>query len=309
VSELGQEPRAAARSLALPAVPSLLLAAVSIQGGAALAKSLFPLLGPATVTSLRVGFAALILCLIWRPRLRQVGRAGWKTLLPYGVTLGVMNLTYYLALERTPLALAVTLEFIGPLAVAVLNSRRALDFLWVGLATLGLLLIVPWPGQVSGLDPIGVALSLAAGVCWGVYIWAGQRVAQVFAGPQSVALGMGIAAAVALPFGAVLGTTHPGGPLGAWSLLTPGAVFTMLGVAVLSSALPYSLEMGALRTLPARVFGVLMSLEPAVAAVIGLVFLHEALSAAQWVAIACVMAASVGVTQGAGKKAVAPVEV
>lgn len=315
VSELGQKPRTpAARPFALPPVPSLLLAAVSIQGGAALAKSLFPLLGPATVTSLRVGFAALILCLIWRPRLNQVSRAGWKTLLPYGVTLGVMNLTYYLALERIPLALAVTLEFVGPLAVAVLNSRRALDFLWVGLATLGLLLIVPWPGQATGvqgggLDPVGVALSLAAGVCWGVYIWAGQRVAQVFAGPQSVALGMGIAAAVILPFGVVLGALHPGGPGGAWSLLTPGAVFTMMGVAVLSSALPYSLEMGALRTLPARVFGVLMSLEPAVAAVIGLVFLHESLSVPQWVAIACVMAASVGVTQGAGKKAVAPVEV
>ncbi|WP_424952263.1 EamA family transporter [Deinococcus sp.] len=290
-----------------PPIPSLLLAAVSIQGGAALAKSLFPLLGPPAVTGLRVTFAALILVLIWRPDLRGVSRAAWRTLLPYGVSLGLMNLAYYLALERIPLGLTVTLEFVGPLAVAVLASKRTADFLWVALAALGLLLIVPWPGRSAGLDPLGVGLALFAGACWGVYIWAGQRVARVFAGPQGVALGMGVAALVALPFGVILGAQH--GASGAWAQLSPGVLLTALGVAILSSALPYSLEMGALRALPARVFGVLMSLEPAVAAVIGLLFLHEGLSVPQWVAIACVMGASVGVTLGAGTRAVPPVEV
>jgi inner membrane transporter RhtA len=281
-----------------------MLAAVSIQGGAALAKTLFPVLGPPAVTSLRVLFAALILGLIWRPDLRRISRATWITLLPYGVSLGLMNLAYYLALERIPLGLTVTLEFVGPLTVAVLASRRASDFLWVGLAALGIVLIVPWPGQAAGLDPLGIALALFAGACWGIYIWAGQRVAKVFAGPQGVALGMGIAALTTLPFGLVLGAQH-----GAWTHLTPLILLISLGVAVLSSALPYSLEMGALRALPARVFGVLMSLEPAVAGVIGLIFLREHLSLIQWTAIACVMAASVGVTQGAGGKREPPLEV
>ncbi|WP_407538958.1 DMT family transporter [Deinococcus radiomollis] len=299
--------RPAVHTPSLPPVPSLLLAAVSIQGGAALAKSLFPLLGPSAVTSLRVLFAALILWAVWRPDVRRVSRAGWLVLLPYGLTLGLMNLAYYLALERIPLALAVTLEFVGPLSVAVLSSRRAADFVWVGLAALGLLLIVPWPGRAEALDPLGVGLALFAGVCWGVYIWAGQRVARVFAGPQSVAFGMGIAALVALPLGAVLSSLEVSG--GGWTHLTPLALLTVLGVAALSSALPYSLEMGALRTLPARVFGVLMSLEPAVAALIGMVFLKEHLSLVQWLAVACVMAASVGVTLGAGNRAAPPVEV
>ena len=299
----------ASSSPVLPPVPALLLAAISIQGGAALAKSLFPLLGPPAVTSLRVTFAALILALVFRPDWRSLNRADWRRLMPYGVSLGVMNLTYYLALERIPLALAVTLEFVGPLAVAVLASRRAADFLWVGLAALGLLLIVPWPGQATGLDPVGIVLALVAGVCWGLYIWSGQRVAQAFAGPGAVALGMGIAALVTLPFGVVMGVQHGPSPYGAWSQLTPVIVLTMLGVAVLSSALPYSLEMSALRTLPARVFGVLMSLEPAVAAVLGMLLLNEHLTPLQWLAIACVMAASVGVTLGSGREAVPPVEV
>ncbi|MGY2892390.1 EamA family transporter [Deinococcus sp. UYEF24] len=296
----------AIRPSTLPPVPSLLLAAVSIQGGAALAKSLFPLLGPSAVTSLRVLFAAMILWAVWRPDVRKVSRAGWKVLLPYGVALGLMNLAYYLALERIPLALAVTLEFVGPLAVAVLSSRRAADFAWVGLAALGLLLIVPWPGRAGALDPVGVALALFAGVCWGTYIWAGQRVARVFEGPKSVAFGMGIAALVALPLGLMLSGVER---QGSWAHLTPLALLTVLGVAALSSALPYSLEMGALRVLPARVFGVLMSLEPAVAALIGMVFLSESLTLVQWLAVACVMAASVGVTLGAGKKAAPPIEV
>ena len=284
-------------ALRLPPVPALLLAAVSIQGGAALAKTLFVPLGPPAVTALRVLLACAVLLLMWRPRLAAVSRAGWLALLPYGVSLGLMNLSYYLALERIPLALAVTLEFVGPLGVALLASRRALDFVWAALAAAGLLCIVPWPGAAARLDPVGMLLALAAGVCWGLYIWAGGRVARVFAGPQGVALGMGIAALTTLPFGLVLGTRH-----GAWQHLSVPLLLTALGVALLSSALPYSLEMAALRALPARVFGILMSLEPAVAAVIGMLFLNEQLHGLQWVAIACVMAASAGVTlTGSGK--------
>ncbi|MFC4453211.1 DMT family transporter [Deinococcus sonorensis] len=292
------------RSLTLPPVPSLLLAAVSIQGGAALAKTLFPLLGPMAVTSLRVLFAALILGVVWRPRLQHLHRTHWRALLPYGVALGLMNLSYYLALQRIPLGLTVTLEFVGPLGVAVLSSRRAQDFAWVALAAAGLLLIVPWPGHTSGLDLLGVLLALFAGVCWAGYILAGQRVAQRFPGPQGVAVGMGLAALVTLPFGLVSGSAS-----GAWSHLSLGVLATAVGVAVLSSALPYSLEMGALRVLPARVFGVLMSLEPALAAVIGLVFLGEQLRGLQWVAIVCVMAASAGVTLSARPSTPPPVEV
>ena len=187
----------------LSPVPVLLFSAISIQAGAALAKDLFPALGPAGTTGLRVSLAALLLLLLFRPPLRSVSRAHWAALVPYGLSLGLMNLTFYLALARIPLGLAVTLEFVGPLGVALLGSRRLVDLAWVALAAFGILLIAPWGGGADALDPVGMALALAAGACWGAYILLGARVSHSFASEaHGVALGMGVAALAVLPFAA-----------------------------------------------------------------------------------------------------------
>jgi inner membrane transporter RhtA len=275
----------------------VLLAILSVQGGAAIAKGLFPALGPAGTTGIRIALSALVLLAVFRPRLRGLTGEQWRAVVPYGVALGVMNLTFYLALARIPLGLAVTLEFVGPLLVAVFGSRRALDFVWVALAGAGIALIAPWGGR-GGLDGLGVLLALVAGACWGAYILLGGRVSRVFGGADGVATGMLFAALAVLPF--ALASGH-------WGALTPGVFAAGLGVALLSSALPYSLEMIALRALPARTFGILMSLEPAVAALCGLLFLNEHLSVPQWVAVAFVIAASAGATLTA-RRATAPVE-
>jgi len=276
------------RSFTLPALPAVLLAILSVQGGAALAKGVFPVLGPAGTSGLRVGLAALMLLGLYRPALGQLRAAQWRVLVPYGVALGVMNLLFYLALARIPLGLAVTLEFLGPLAVAIAGSRRWSDFLWVVLAGAGIALIAPWSG--SGPDALGMLLAVLAGGCWGVYILLGKRVARLVPGGAAVAVGMVCAALVVLPFSAGSGSL---------AHLTPGLLLTGCGLALLSSALPYTLEMAALRTLPTRTFSILMSLEPAVAALFGLVLLHEHLSAGQWLAIGLVVAASIGSTLSA----------
>jgi len=276
------------RPTALPPVPALLVAVVSVQGGAALAKQLFPVLGPAGATGLRVALAALLLLAFFRPPIRQLTGAQWRALVPYGVALGGMNLAFYLALARIPLGLAVTLEFVGPLGVAVLGSRKAADFAWVLLAGVGIVLIAPWSGGADALDPLGMLLAVLAGACWGAYILLGGLVSRRLPHDgQGVAVGMAVAALAVLPF-----TISDA----AAARVTPEIVGIGLAVAVLSSALPYTLEMVALRALPSRTFGILMSVEPAAAALIGLVFLGEHLSAQQWVAVACVCAASAGAT-------------
>lgn len=259
----------------------------SIQGGAALAKSLFPALGPLGTTTLRVTLAALILLVIFRPNLRALRRDDWVAVLPYGVTLGLMNLAYYASLKTLPLGLAVTLEFAGPLVLALFMSRRALDVVWVLLAGLGIVLIVPHGSQAAPLPLEGVLLALIAGVFWAAYILVGGAVARRVPGTTGVVAGMMVASVVVLPFGVI--------EKGA-ALLQPQYLLIGLGVAALSSALPYTLEMRALRALPANVFGVLMSIEPALGALTGLVFLHERLSALQWLALFCVVAASAGIS-------------
>lgn len=273
------------RRFPLPPIPALLLSMLSIQAGAAYAKTLFPLIGPLGATGLRVGLAAAILMLIFRPNLRRLTRRDWQAVVPYGVVLGLMNLTYYLSLERLSLAIAVTLEFLGPLLLAAALSRRALDFAWVGLAGVGIVLISPH-GPAGALDPIGVALALVAGGFWAAYILLGGAVGRRLPGTTGVAVGMLVAAAVCVPFGVAQA---------GMALLQPGVLLTGLGVAALSSALPYSLEMRALRLVPPRVFGVMMSIEPAMGAVCGLLFLGETLAGLQWLAIACVILASAGI--------------
>ena len=264
---------------------SILGAIVSVQAGAALAKGLFPALGPVGTVGLRVVLSAIMLMAVFRPRLRALSWSQWRAVIPYGLILATMNILFYLSLSRIPLGVAVTVEFIGPLAVAVLGSRRAVDIAWVVLAAAGIALITPWSG--GGTDAFGVALALAAGVCWAGYILLGGRVSRIMPGGASVATGMLIASFIAVP-GAIA--------TGGFERLTLPLFVAGAGVALLSSAVPYTLEMIALKRLPARTFGILMSLEPAVAALLGVVVLHELLSFRQWLAVALIIAASTGST-------------
>lgn len=274
----------------LPPIPALLLSMLSLQGGAAIAKSLFPELGAYGTSALRVTLAAVLLLAYFRPNLRHLTRDDWRVLLPYGLTLGLMNLSFYAALARLPLGLAVTLEFVGPLALSLALSRRAIDLLWVALAALGIVLIAPRGG--GELDLMGAGLALLAGAFWAAYILAGGAVSKRLPGSSGVAVGMSIAALIVLPFGVAQAGAD---------LLRPELLLLSVGVALLSSALPYSLEMVALRALPPSVIGVMMSMEPAIAALSGLVLLHERLTPLQWAALACVAVASAGISLTKGQ--------
>jgi len=276
---------AASLSLLLP-ITALLVAMVSIQLGASFAKSLFPAVGAEGTTALRLGFSALILTVVLRPWRARIGAANWRSVTVYGLSLGGMNLMFYLALQTIPLGIAVSLEFSGPLAVAVWASRRPVDFAWIGLAVIGLLLLLPFGQASHGLDPLGVAYAFGAAACWGLYIVFGQR-AGAEHGAQASVLGTIVAAVVVLP----IGVAHAGAALWAPAVL-PMAIL----VAILSSALPASLEMLALRRLPAQTFGTLTSIEPAIGALTGFVFLSEKLQALQWLAIGIIVLASIGTT-------------
>jgi inner membrane transporter RhtA len=265
----------------------LLIAMLSIQSGAALAKQLFMEAGPAGTTTLRVGFAALILLVMWRPWRTRFARAHLKDIALYGMSLGLMNLTFYLALERIPLGIAVALEFTGPLALSLMSSKRVTDILWAFLAGLGIYLIMPVQSSEPALDLVGIMFALVAGAFWALYIWFGQRAGKDAHSGHVTALGMTAAALVTLPFGVAIN----GASLVNISLWPLG-----LGIAVLSSAVPYSLEMLALKTIPLKTFGILMSAEPAFAALMGYVFLKEHLTGTQMIAVLCVMAASAGST-------------
>ncbi|MGY3090056.1 inner membrane transporter RhtA [Hymenobacter sp. UYAg731] len=280
----------------LPAVPAVLLSIVSVQGGAAIAKGLFPLLGAAGTTSLRIGLSALVLLVVVRPKLGQLRPAQWRAVVPYGLALGLMNFLFYCALARIPLGLAVTLEFVGPLGLALAGSRRWGDAVWAMLAAAGIALIAPWQGQ--GIDLLGLAFALAAGGCWAVYIVLGQRTAAVLPGQQAVAIGMLFAALPVLPFGVASGSL-----LG----LTPHLLLLGGLLALFSSVLPFSLEMQALRTLPTRTFSILMSLEPVAAAISGWLLLGERLLFGQWLAVGFIVVASVGATLTARRGAPAMV--
>jgi len=284
--------------ITLPLLPvgSLLLGMLSFQCGATMAKQLFPLVGAQGATAMRLGLGALILWLLRRPWRRLANRHGWASLWGYGITLGVMNLCFYMALRTIPLGIAVALEFLGPLAIALFGSRRALDFLWLALVVAGLALLLPYRMHAQALDPAGVLYALGAAAGWATYIVIGRQAGAAFGG-DAVALGSAIGALVAVP----VGLAHAGA-----ALFTLSALPFAIGVAVLSSALPYSLEMHALTRLPPRTVGILVSVEPAMGAMLGLMFLDEHLDAFQWLAIAAIIAASIGAVLGARK---APVEI
>jgi len=267
-------------------VAIILIAMLSIQSGASLAKSLFPLVGAPGVTALRIALGTAILVVIfkpWRLRFKKEQRA---PLLFYGLSLGGMNYLFYLSIQTIPLGIAVALEFTGPLAVALFSSRRPVDFIWVVLAVLGLWFLLPLGQDVSHIDLTGAALALGAGACWAIYILSGQRAGEEH-GPATVALGSLIAAIIFVPVGMAQATDS----IWQWSILPVG-----LAVAILSTALPYSLEMIALTRLPTRIFGTLMSMEPALAAVSGMVFLGEILTLTQTLALCSIIVASMGST-------------
>ena len=264
----------------------ILIAMVSIQSGASLAKSLFPLVGAPGVTALRLALGTLILVIVFKPwRLRFTAEQRLPLLL-YGLALGAMNYLFYLSIQRIPLGIAVALEFTGPLAVALFGSRRPLDFVWVILAVFGLWFLLPLGQDVAQVDLTGALLALGAGACWAVYILTGQRAGEEH-GPATVAMGSLIAAVVFVP----LGMLQASDTLFQWSLLPLG-----LAIAVLSTALPYSLEMIALTRMPTRTFGTLMSMEPALAALSGMIFLGETLTSTQTLALGAIILASMGYT-------------
>jgi inner membrane transporter RhtA len=267
----------------------LVLGAVgSVQFGAAFAKTLFDEIGPGGTVFLRVAFAAIVLVAVSRPALRGRSGADWRLMLAFGFTLVAMNLSYYESLNRIPLGIAVTFEFVGPLGVAVAGSRHALDLLWVALAAAGILLLSDF--GTADLDRLGVALALLAGCFWAAYILLSARVGQRFPGGQGLALAMAAGALMLAPVGAGDG----GAELIGVEVLAIG-----FAVAILSSVIPYTLELEALRRMPAGVFGVLMSLEPAAATLAGFLVLGEDLAARELVAIGLVVAASAGAARGA----------
>ena len=270
------------------AVGAVLGSIFSVQGGASIAKYLFHLLGPGGAVTLRVGFAGIILALVNRPNFRRFSRAQWKWVILYGFSIGAMNAVYYYGIRRVPLGVGVTIEFIGPLGLALLTSRKATDFVWALLAALGIVLIVPWSGTATdGLDPLGLALVGVAGLFWALYIVATEKITHLMRPSDAVTTGICIASLFVLPVGLLSGDLIR---------LDARLVLVGLGVAVFSSVLPFTLDLFAMKGLKEKTYSILMSLEPAVAALSGFAFLGERITPVQCFAIACVIAASAGAT-------------
>ncbi len=286
ISEHGRSSRSPLRAVeAVPPVWLVLVGIVSVQTGAGVAKGLFESLPPAAVVWLRLVTSAVLLVLVARPALRARSRSDWLVVLGYGVALALMNFFIYQAFARIPLGIAVTIEYLGPLAIAILGSRRRIDLLWAALAGLGVVAL----GLESGsMDPLGIVFAVLAAAAWAGYILLSAATGRRFSGSS----GLAIASVVGVVIMAPMGVAEGGTALLDWRLLLFGLV-----VGVLSSVVPYTLELNALRRMPPRVFGVLMSLQPAAAALVGLVLLGELLTPWQWLAVVCVIAASAGSTR------------
>lgn len=273
---------------AIPPAGLVLLSIISVQVGAALAEHLFDVLGPPGTVLLRTGFAAIVLMVVWRPHVRGHTRQQYAAVVLFGGVLALMNLSFYMAIARIPLGIAVTLEFVGPLGIAVLGSRRWLDLVWVAAAVLGVALLSPFGGNSLMLDPTGVFFVLIAGSCWGVYIIVGGRVGRFFPGGNGLALALSVSSLLLLPVGVLSART---------ALLNPGALVFGFVVAMLSSAIPFSLELEALRRLSSATFGILLSLEPAFAALVGVLLLGEILTLREVIAIGLVIFAAAGASR------------
>lgn len=265
-------------------------AIVSVQVGAAFAKSLFELAPPTAIAWLRMAVAAIVLMLVARPRMTGRSWAEWRVVIGYGIALATMNWSIYMSFARIPLGLAVTIEFLGPLTLALLGSRRLLDLVWVALAGIGVALLGVFPVTV---DWIGVGFALLAGAGWATYIVLGRRTGASWAGVTGVSMGAMIGALVFL---------IPGILTGGEALLQPKVLLLGAAVGILSSVIPYGLEMVALRSISPGVFGILMSLEPAAAALAALVILGEQLGLVEIIAMACVIVASAGATRTLGRQ-------
>ena len=284
---MGEAPARPSGRLSLVALAASL---ISQNLGAAIAKSLFPVVGVEGMTALRVGLSALLLLVFWRPWRMPLARCDLGNLAIYGAMLGGMNLCIYHAFGRIPIGIATAIETTGPLVVVLAASRRALDVAWVVLALAGLALLLPLATDTP-LDPLGLLFAFGAAVSWALYIVFGKRVSMLASG-QAVSLGMLVAALLAVP----IGVAHAGA-----GMLVPTTLLAGLGVALLSSAVPYSLEMAALRRMPRHVFGILVSATPAVGAACGAWVLGEHLGVLQWLAIACIIGASAGGAATAGR--------
>ena len=274
---------------------------VTLCAGTSLAKGLFPFVGAEGTTTYRLVFSTLLLMAFWRPWRRAWTWADVPILVLFGATLGLMNLLFYNAIKTVPFGLAIAVEFTGPLAVALWSSKKPLDFVWIVLAVAGMGLILPLGNasgadmQAAAIDPVGIAFALGAGACWAVYIVVGQRVADRI-GSFATPMGMLVAALLVTPVGiSVAGS----------SLLNPEWMLAGLGIALLSSAIPYSLEMYSLKHLPKQTFSILLSLEPAVGALAGWLVLSEQLSTQQLGAIGLIMTASMGSAMTAGQRTIA----
>ena len=265
----------------MPSLVLLFLAMLSIQFGAAIAKSTFPVLGSFTVASGRLFFAALLLVVAFRPWRSRIPRDAYPSLFVYGVALGAMNLSFYLALERIPLGTAVAIEFMGPLAVAILSRKTRANLLCGLLAIGGLLLLTPL--TFSGLDLRGVFYALIAAIFWAVYILAGRQIGQKISSTLAASLGMVIAAAIVLPIG--VAQTD-------FTRVQLGTIPPLIGIGLLSSAIPYTLEMIVLRTMTPALFGLLLSLEPVFGALVAWPLLDEVLTNRQWLAVGLIVSAS-----------------
>ncbi len=270
----------------LSAIVSVLLAMVAIQSGASFAKQLFPIVGPEGTSALRAFFAAAILSIIFKPWKARLSPRGWRNVIFYGICLGAMNIIFYAAIARIPLGIGVALEFTGPLAVAFFSARKKRDFAWVLLAVVGVCLLLPDIGNSpNSLDPVGVMLALTAGAFWAGYIVFGNKTGDEGSGGVTVTLGMLVAAFAIVPIGVI--------SQGA-VLLTPFALFMGVAVGVFSSAIPYTLEMNAMRNMPKQTFSIMMSVEPAIAAIAAFIIIDETLTVSQWFAVALVVVATAG---------------
>lgn len=273
------------------AVVAALTSIICVQSGASIAKNFFPIFGPAGMSSFRLGLSSLLLLILNRPNLRLITRKQWLICLAYGICISGMNLIFYYSIERIPLGLAVTVEFIGPLLLALMLSRKLSDLAWASLACLGILLIVPW--NSSDIDIIGLLLAFIAGVFWMGYIFMGSKVSKLIDGRIGATIGTTVGAMIVVPIGFYSN---------AFQQITWTYLFIGFGVAILSSSLPFTFDLLAMKKIPPKSFSILTSLHPAFAGLSGLLFLGEALSAIQWVSILCVVGASIGTTITSGKE-------
>lgn len=278
------------RGILMPLI-CLFAAMISIQGGATLAKQLFPIVGVEAVTAYRLGFSALILLFVFKPWKRKLQVGYRRYLVLYGLALGTMNFLFYQSIKTIPLGIAVGLEFTGPLAVALFSSRRKIDFVWISLVVAGLLALVPLTGN-SDIDMTGVLYALGAGVCWAFYIIFGQKAGNYY-GTATVGIGAAVAAVIYVPIGIASGGI---------GIFAPEHLPMAITVAVLTSAMPYALEMMALTRMPAKTFGTLTSLEPAIGAIFGFIILSEVLSMVQIAGIIAIIIASLGASLSSQKQ-------